>query len=222
LPYPRNSRYGKHLEFNALALNGLHYNIHTMDELDFELIDESGDGQDETTIETNEGTDTSANAKQDSEDNTTSTKSKKSNFKKMSKINKWLKAENAELQKRLKALEVNDIDVDDDEEDYDNYDEVNGFDKTEFRFFTIENPEAKEYRTWMESILEEYPNMSFEDALALVKAKTPKESTSSNDFSSRWSNVKVRKRLADLTDEEALKLPNNKYLEYQRVKGKIR
>ena len=191
------------------------------EELDFELVEDTVDGQAEATIETDESTTDSANAEEGSEENTdTSTKGKKSNWKKMSKINKGLKAENAELRKKLNALNANESD---DDWDYDDDDvESFEFDRTEFRFFTIENPEAKEYKAQMEEVLSDYPNMSFDDALALVKAKTPQESTSSTDFSSKWSNVKVRKRLEDLTEDEALKLDNKKYLEYQRIKGQIR
>jgi len=189
------------------------------DKLDFELIDESAD-QDDSTTETNEDTTSSEeDSKTSSEGNTSSTKSKKSNWKKMSKTMKDQAKLIAKLEAKLEwTSSAND---DDDEWDYED-EEEGGFDKTEFRFFTIENPEAKEYSKQLESALNTYPNMSFEDALTLVKAKTPTESTSSNDFSSKSSNVKVRKRLADLTEEEALKLSNSKYLEYQRSKGKIR
>jgi len=189
-------------------------------ELDFVLVDDTTDGLEETTTEATEGTTASEEySKTDSEENTTSTKDKKSNWKKMAKTLKALRAENAELRKaQAKKAVAND----DDDEDYDFDDDEIGFDKTEFRFFTIENPEAKEYKDQMEATLNKYPDMSFEDALALVKAKIPQESSSSNDFSSKSSNVKVRKKLADLTDEEALKLPNDKFLEHQRLKGKIR
>jgi len=190
-----------------------------MDELDFELIDESSD-QDDSTIETNEETTFSDDeSKTGSEDNTSSTNGKKSNWKKMSKA---MKAKDQEIADLRAQLEWNSSDKDDDDDwDYEFNDE-GGFDKTEFRFFTIENPEAKEYSRELEAILNQYSDMSFEDALTLAKAKKPTESTSSNDFSSRSSNVKVRKRLADLTEDEALKLDWKKYLEYNRLKGKIR
>ena len=188
-----------------------------MSELDFELIDESAD-QDDSIIETNEeDASTSAKAKNEDEDkNTTSTKSKKSNWKKMQKASKAKDKRIADLEAKLAKQ-----DSQSDKEEFE-FEDEDGFDKTEFRFFIIENPEAKDYKDELMSTLEKYPSMSFNDALTLVKAKTPKESTSSNDFSSKWSNIKVRKRLADLTEEEALKLPNGKYLEYQRLKGKIR
>ena len=183
------------------------------EELDFELIDDSAD-QDDSTTETNESTtDSEEDSKASSEDNTASTKGKKSNWKKMSKMLKALKSENEELKKSQKTTKVDD--TDDEEFDFD--DDSVGFDKTEFRFFTIENPEAKEHQAEMEKTLEKYSDMSFEDALALVKAKIPKESKSSNDFSSKSTNVKVRKKLADLSDDEAVKLSPAKFLEHQRL-----
>jgi len=194
-----------------------------MSELDFELIEDSAD-QDDSTVETNEETTPSVKTKEVVEENTTSTK--KSNWKKISKINKGLKSENSKLLEKIKELEaskVEDTDDDfDDVEDFDDEDTDDDFDKNEFRWFINDNPEAKDFQEQIRSMLDKYPSMSFEDAFDLVKAKTPRESTSSNDFSTKSSNVKVRKKLADLTDEEALQLPNTKYLEYQRLKGKIK
>ena len=194
-----------------------------MSELDFELIEDSAD-QDDSTVETNEETTPSVKTKEVVEENTTSTK--KSNWKKISKINKGLKSENSKLLEKIKELEaskVEDTDDDfDDVEDFDDEDTDDDFDKNEFRWFINDNPEAKDFQEQIRSMLDKYPSMSFEDAFDLVKAKTPRESTSSNDFSTKSSNVKVRKKLADLTDEEALQLPNSKYLEYQRLKGKIK
>ena len=187
-------------------------------ELDFELIEDSTDGWDEVIIETNEGTaaSDSSESKTDSEENTSSTKSKKSNFKKLSKLNKALKAEN----KKLREQANKDIDDDDDYDDDD--DEASEFDRTEFRFFSIENPEAKDFSTEIEDIVSDNPNMTFEDALTLAKAKRPKTSTSSDNFNTTSANTKVRKRMADLTRDEALKLPNNKYLEWARLKWDVK
>lgn len=193
-------------------------------ELDFELIDDSSDQWEQAEVETNEEIDTSGdNPKKSDGDDTTPAKGKKSNWKKMSKINKGLKMENFELRKKLKQLEESQNKGDDLElfDDFDDEEET-GFDKTEFRFFTIENPEAKEYKNQMESILDSYPDISFDDALALAKAKKPKQSQSSDDFNTKSVNTKVRKRLEDLTEEEALKLDGTKYLQYMRSKGKLK
>lgn len=191
------------------------------DDLDFELIDDADDGQDTIEVETKEWTDDSDSdeSKQDSEDNTTSAKRNKSNFKKISKLNKALMAENkklrAEKAKQAKAKQEDDF------EDLE-YDDVEVFDKTEFRFFLIENPEAKEYSGEIKDIMSANPTLDLDDALALAKAKKPKESTSSNDFNTKSVNTKVRKKLSDLTEEEALQLSPKKFLEYQRVTGVLR
>ncbi len=185
---------------------------------DFELIEDSTDGaSDEVTIET-EWIDDSANAeKVDEVPNTTSTKSKKSNFKKLSKLNKALKAENKKLREQAERNN------NDDDDDYDfEEDEAGEFDRTEFRFFTIENPEAKDFSEDIEAIVTDNPNMSFEDALLFAKAKRPKTSTSSNDFNTTSANTKVRKKLADLSRDEALKLDNTKYLEWARLKWEVK
>lgn len=191
------------------------------EELDFELVDDSVDGQEEVTVESDEET-TSSDDKSEkgSEDNTTSAKSNKSNFKKISKLNKALLAEN----KKLKAKMAQKAKAEESQDDFEDLEEdgAEGFDKTEFRFFVLENPEAKEFAQDIEEIMDEYPNMDFKDALALAKAKKPTESKDSDDFTTKSVNTKVRKRLGDLTQEEALKLPTKQYLEYQRLKGYIK
>ena len=192
-----------------------------MSELDFELVDDSSDQWEEVTTETNESTeDFEQDSKNSDEQDTSSAKKgNKSNWKKINKLNKALIAEN----KKLKALadkaksKPQEVDEFDDLED-----DEPSFDKTEFRFFLIENPEAKEYSKEIESTINDYPNLSLDDALALAKAKKPKQSETSDDFSTKSVNTKVRKRLWDLTDEEALKLDGSKYLEYMRLKGKVK
>ena len=120
----------------------------------------------------------------------------------MSKLNRALIAENKKLKANAsKKAVINDDEFDDLEDD-----DSDVFDRTEFRFFVIENPEAKDFSKEIEAIVSTNPTLDFEDALALAKAKKPKESTSSDDFSTKSVNTKVRKRLGDLTEEEALKL----------------
>lgn len=188
-------------------------------DIDFELIEDDADGQHEDEFETDEETTPSDDESiEDGEDDTTSAKSKKSNWKKMSKINKGLRAENAKIRAKLAKLEAqkaNPVD-DEDDEDYEDDTPDNSYDATELRFFFIENPEAKEVKNEITEVLDKYPNMSFEDAFALVKAKTPEQSTSSTSFSTRGSNTKVKKTLYQLTEDEALKLSPAQYLEYKR------
>ena len=191
-------------------------------ELDFELIDDSSDQWEQAEVETNEWSNDSDSqeSKQDTEENTASTaKSNKSNWKKINKLNKALIAENAKLKaeaEKAKSKPTQFDEFDDLEED----DII--IDKNELRFFLIENPEAKEFKNEIENIVNDYPNLSLDDALALAKAKKPKQSTSSDDFNTKSVNTKVRKRLEDLTEEEALKLDSTKYLQYMRLKWKVK
>lgn len=182
-------------------------------ELEIELVDDSTDEGDDTD-DSNEETLSSDSDESESgdEENTSSTKSKKSNWKKLAKLNKALLAENKRLRaEKSKSDEDEDEDFDDEDED------LGTFDKTEFRFFTIENPEAKQFAKEIEKIVTNHPNMSFEDALLLVKAKQPKTSVSSTDFGTKSANTKVRKTISQITPEEALKLPPEQYLKWARA-----
>lgn len=186
-------------------------------DLDFELIDDSVDEQDNSTIETEEDTNTSDDKSENSEEqNTPSAKSKKSNWKKMSKALKAKDKEIAELKAKLSWKSEDDADDDFDDLDWDD------FDRNEFRFFLLENSEAKEYQKEIEWVLENYPWISFDDALALAKAKKPQESKSTNDFETKSVNTKVRKKISDLTEEEALKLDWATYLKWARSKGRVK
>lgn len=187
------------------------------EDLDFELIEDDDIIDDDIEIETDEEATPSGKTKEGSGEDTTPAKGKKkntSNFKKLAKINKALKEENRLLREGKSKVDPTEPE-DDDDEPY--------VSSTEMRLFIVENPEAKEYKEAIETIIEESKGtLWFERAFTLAKAEKPKESEDEDDFKTKWSNVKVKKRLIDLTEEEALKLPNNKYLEYQRKKGKLK
>ena len=190
-------------------------------DLDFELIDDSSDQWENLENENQEEQiDTSDDkSKKSDEQNTGSTKSNKSNWKKINKLNKALLAENARLKDEAKKAKSKPV-TPDEFDDLDDDEPI--FDKTEFRFFIIENPDAKDYKNDIENIMTYNPTLSLEDAFALAKAKKPKQSQSSDDFNTKSVNTKVRKRLEDLTEEEALKLDGTKYLQYMRAKWKIK
>lgn len=185
-------------------------------ELDFELVDDTEEVEIEQEEETKEDTTASdEESKTDSEEDTTS--SKKSNWKRMSKVNKWLKSENASLKQRIAELEKGQgkqEDIDDEED----IDDGNSYDELDLRLFLIENSEAKDHKKGIIEALDKYPNMSFDDALDFAKAKTPKQSHSSTDFSSKGTMVKTKKKLSQLTEEEALKLDGATYLKWARSK----
>jgi len=188
-----------------------------MSELDFELIDESTD-QDETTTETNEESTNSAKAKDVEGEDTLPAKSNKSNFRKMSKLNKALLAENKKLKANADKAKSKPVMVD----EFEDLDDEPLFDKNEFRWFLNDNPDAKDLSSEIEETILNNPTLDFQDAYAIAKANKPKESVSTNDFNTKSVNTKVRKRLGDLTPDEALKLDGWKYLEYMRLKGKVK
>lgn len=186
------------------------------EDLDFELIEDDDIVEDEVEVKTDEEATPSDKTKEGSGEDTTPAKWKKnkSNWKKAAKKIQALTEENRKLREWRWSLD----DDDDDDDDGETY-----VSSTEMRLFVVENPEAKEYKDEIESIIEESKGiLSFERAFTLAKAERPQESQDEDDFKTKWSNVKVKKRLVDLTEEEALRLPNNKYLEYQRKKGKLK
>ena len=192
------------------------------EELDFEIIEDNAEVQVDNDIETNEEIIPSDDeSKDDNGEDTSPAKSKKSNWKKMvasnKKKDKRISDLEAKLSKEYKKPKKSEIYEYEYKDDGDLEDEIS-YDKTEFRFFLVEEEWARNYRKDMEDVLQKYPNMPFQDALDFAKAKTPPESKSSNNFSTKWSNTKVRKRMSDITEDEALQLPSDKYLKYQKKK----
>lgn len=161
------------------------------EELDFEL-DETLDGEQEDNQDTNEYEDNSNDLWGDEE---TPKKKNPSNWKKMSQKLKELEAEN----KKLKQTTSSNID--------------------ELRLFFLENPEAKQYKDKIIELAgqDKYKSLDYDELLDLAKLRTPQPSQDSEDFSLKSTTWKTKKRLEDLTEEEALKLPNDKYLEWRDI-----
>lgn len=87
-------------------------------------------------------------------------------------------------------------------------------DDRDIRLFKLENPEAKEYLDTVKETAKEY-NVPLEKAWKIVKADLPKESKSTNDFDFKSEPVKVKKTLAEITPEQALKLPKDQLARWQ-------
>lgn len=155
----------------------------------------------ETTVEEEQASDENQNDVQEEE----VVKKNPSNFKKLSKALKWATATIKELEDKLASL---------DEKPKQN-------DTTELRLFLVENPEAKEYKEGIQEALNEFPNISLEKAYAYAKVNTPK-SQDKEDFNLKNRTVEQKKKLEDLSDDEALKLDNKSYLEYMRKTGKLK
>jgi len=130
-----------------------------------------------------------------------------SNFKKLSKALKGATATIKELEDKLAS--------------YDEKVSTPKIDTTELRLFLIETPEAKDYKDVIQETLSKYPDMTLEDAYAFAKTKAPK-SQDKDDFNLKNRVAQTKKKLEDLSPEEALKLDNKSYLEYMRKTGKLK
>lgn len=134
-----------------------------------------------------------------------------SNFKKLSKAYRKAVAEAKKYKNMVDAMLKNT-----------SFDKLaNDTSELEMRLYFIENPEARKYKEEMQKILNNYPNMSKEDALILAKAKTPKESDDEQDFSLASQVIKGRKKLEDLNEDEALQLDMPLYKKWAEKNNKL-
>jgi len=129
-----------------------------------------------------------------------------SNFKRLSKAYKWALAKNKEYEELLKS-----------KWDWIGEKDKALFDDTDLRFFFLENWDAVEYKEEMKETLKKYPNMDLKDALALAKQLKPKESETHTDLDLVSEVKSWKKTIWDLSEEEALKLPNTEYLEWVKT-----
>jgi len=133
-------------------------------------------------------------------------KKNKSNFKKLSDLNKEKDRRIAELESKLseKPDEVEDDSVDDSTTDYD---------RVDFLEFITDTPWAWEIKNQIKEALDEYPWISFEKAFAYAKAQLPEESQSYKMFNTKSVNAPKKKKLTELTHEEAwtMKLSAEQY-----------
>lgn len=154
-------------------------------------------------VSTENGVDSEKDTDNGSEWETTDDETSKntSNFKKLSKAYRKTNSELKKYKKMVEKLQKTD--------NGDEFDEWN--DDLEMRLYFIENPEAKKHKDEVVDILDKYPNMSKEDALTLAKARSPKESDDVNDFDLSSAVRTGKKKIEDLSEEEALKLDMNEY-----------
>lgn len=154
-------------------------------------------------VSTENGVDSVKDTDNGSEWETTDDETSKntSNFKKLSKAYRKTNSELKKYKKMVEKLQKTD--------NGDEFDEWN--DDLEMRLYFIENPEAKKHKDEVVDILDKYPNMSKEDALTLAKARSPKESDDVNDFDLSSAVRTGKKKIEDLSEEEALKLDMNEY-----------
>lgn len=185
--------------------------------LEQQLVDNNDDYSETDVVSTEDDTTSEESVDNGSEWKTTDDKTSKntSNFKKLSKAYRNTQAElnkiKAEKEKYKKMIEKIDGGW---------FDDVEWNDEIEMRLYFIENPEAKQYKEEITTILEQYPNMNKEDALTLARAKTPKESQDINDFSLSSQVKSGKKSIKDLTEDEAVELDMDTFKQWKALQPK--
>lgn len=91
-------------------------------------------------------------------------------------------------------------------------------DELEIKVFKLENPESKEHLDTIKKTALEY-NIPFDKAWKIVKAELPEKSKSNDDFDFKSEPIRVKKTLAEITPEQALKLPKEQLAKWQILHG---
>ena len=169
-------------------------------------IDITANPNDEVITIPNEETTTSDEQSQDVGEETTTSdpqtpKKNKSNFKKLASANKKKDKQIAELEAKL-AEGWGDIEFEDDSIDDNDSDELS-YDRVDLLEFLTDTPWAWELKNEMKEALDEFPWISFDKALAYAKAQIPQESRSHTMFNAKSSVTPTKKKLTELTSEEA-------------------
>ena len=108
-------------------------------------------------------------------------------------------------------------DVEYDDDDFEQ-ESTNEFNAQDYRLFRLENKEAQDYsREEFEEAMDEYPGLSFEKILRLLKAEKPKSKSKTTIDLSSSSATMGSKDLAKLSDEDALKLPPYQYYKWEQA-----
>lgn len=95
-------------------------------------------------------------------------------------------------------------------------------DDLEMRLFFIENPEFKEDKEWILEVLKIHPSLTPQEAQILYKANKPKQSEDKkNDFIWGWYKPKP-KSLAELSDEDAMKLNPQDFLKRLKLRWELK
>lgn len=165
----------------------------------------------EETLETNETVET--NETEETQEETA--KKNKSNWAKVSaeaKEAKRLKAELAEAKAQLEEWESTNPEVAESKKD------SKRMERIEQELFLARNPDAEKHLDEIRNLTEKYKGMDQKDAWDLLKARIPKESESKTDFSAKSITVSPKKKLEDITEEEALKLPKDQYSKWAEKK----
>lgn len=88
--------------------------------------------------------------------------------------------------------------------------------KMEVEIFGLKNPDAQSHIDDVRATALEY-GLPLDKAWKIVKADLPTESKSVNDFDFKSAPVIVKKSLADITPEQALKLPKEQQAKWRKL-----
>ena len=167
----------------------------------------------EETLETNETVDNETEEDQDSAEE--KAKKNKSNWAKVSaeaKEAKRLRTELAEAKAQLEEWESTNPDIADSKK------ENKRVEKLEEEIFLARNSEAEEYLDDINALTTKYNGMTRKEAWEFLKAKMPQESKTKTEFSAKSATVSTKKKLEDLSEEEAIKLDKAQYSKWAEKK----
>lgn len=166
----------------------------------------------EVELETNETVEDNETEETQDED---TAKKNKSNWKKVSEKAKkaeMLEKRVAELEASLEEWESTNPDIAESKK------EMKRVERLEQEIFLARNPDAEEHLDEINSLTSKYSGMDRKDAWEFLKAKMPKESTSKTEFSTKSAPVNTKKKLEDISEEEALKLDKAQYSKWAEKK----
>lgn len=166
----------------------------------------------EVELETNETVENNETEETQEED---TAKKNKSNWAKVSaeaKEAKRLRKELEEAKAQLEEWESTNPDIAESKK------ELKRVERLEQEIFLARNPDAEEHLDEINALTVKYSGMDRKDAWEFLKAKMPKESTSKTDFSTKSAPVANKKKLEDITEEEAIKLDKAQYAKWAEKK----
>lgn len=164
----------------------------------------------EETLETIETVD---NETEETQDDTA--KKNKSNWKKVSEKAKQAEAlakRVAELEASLEEWESTNPDI------AENKKEAKRVEKLEEEIFLARHSDAEEHIDEINALTAKYQGMTRKEAWEFLKAKMPQESKTKTEFSTKSAPVTTKKKLEDLSEEEAVKLDKAQYAKWAEKK----
>ena len=121
-------------------------------------------------------------------------KKNKSNFKKLSESNKAKDKRIADLEAQINWTDSEEVE-----------ESTASYEKVDLLEFLTETEWAAAYKESIKETLAEFDGISFEKAFAYAKSLSPTESKSHSLFNAKSATVSKKKKVSELTQEEAVK-----------------